>query len=60
MIKNNKKEEAIEVSVASENAEAIGGVLIAFIAALMAISQKVNGELEEVVMITRNKTVCLN
>jgi len=47
----------VEVSVASERAEAIGGVLIAFFAALMAISQMVNGELEEEMMIAHNKVV---
>lgn len=45
------------VSVASERAEAVGGVLIAFFAALMAISQMVNGELEEEMMIAHNKVV---
>lgn len=49
--------EMVEVSVASERAEAIGGVLIAFFAALMAISQMVNGELEEEMMIAHNKVV---
>ncbi|MBD0776603.1 DUF4337 domain-containing protein [Maribacter sp. ANRC-HE7] len=57
MIPSNKKGETIEVSVASENAEAIGGVLIAFFAALMAIAQMVNGELEEEMMIAHNKVV---
>ncbi|MGB5554352.1 MAG: DUF4337 domain-containing protein [Flavobacteriaceae bacterium] len=47
----------VEVSVASERAEAIGGVLIAFFAALMAIAQMVNGELEEEMMIAHNKVV---
>ncbi|MGJ8658723.1 DUF4337 domain-containing protein [Cellulophaga fucicola] len=47
----------VEVSVASERAEAYGGVLIAFFAALMAISQLVNGELEEEMMIAHNKVV---
>lgn len=54
-LKNNEK--MVEVSVASERAEAIGGVLIAFFAALMAISQMVNGELEEEMMIAHNKVV---
>lgn len=53
--KNNK--ETVEVSVASERAEAIGGVLIAIFAALMAISQMVNGELEEEMMIAHNNVV---
>lgn len=47
----------VEVSVASERSEAVGGVLIAFFAALMAISQMVNGELEEEMMIAHNKVV---
>lgn len=55
---NTKKNEAtVQVSVASEKAEAIGGVLIAFFAALMAISQLVNGEFEEEMMIAHNKQV---
>jgi len=57
MSKNNNASEMVEVSVASERAEAIGGVLIAFFAALMAISQMVNGELEEEMMIAHNKVV---
>ncbi len=52
-----KNQEMVEVSVASERAEAIGGVLIAVFAALMAISQLVNGELEEEMMIAHNKVV---
>ncbi len=54
---NVPKKDMVEVSVASERAEAIGGVLIAFFAALMAISQMVNGELEEEMMIAHNKVV---
>jgi len=54
---NTKNQETVEVSVASERAEAIGGVLIAFFAALMAISQLVNGELEEEMMIAHNNVV---
>lgn len=57
MSQNNKNIEMVEVSVASERAEAIGGVLIAFFAALMAISQMVNGELEEEMMIAHNRVV---
>lgn len=57
MLQEDKNEKTMEVSVASENAEAIGGVLIAFFAALMAISQMVNGELEEEMMIAHNKVV---
>ncbi len=57
MLPNQKKGDTIQVSVASEKAEAIGGVLIAVFAALMAISQLVNGELEEEMMIAHNKVV---
>ena len=57
MRRNKEQEKTMEVSVASEKAEAIGGVLIAFFAALMAISQMVNGELEEEMMISHNKVV---
>ncbi|MBD0849079.1 DUF4337 domain-containing protein [Maribacter arenosus] len=57
MIHDSKKGDTVQVSVASENAEAIGGVLIAFFAALMAIAQMVNGELEEEMMIAHNKVV---
>ena len=39
MLQNKNNRETVEVSVASERAEAIGGVLIALFAALMAISQ---------------------
>lgn len=52
-----KNNDTVEVSVASERAEAVGGVLIAFFAALMAISQMINGELEEEMMIAHNKVV---
>lgn len=57
MLQEDKNDKTMEVSVASENAEAISGVLIAFFAALMAISQMVNGELEEEMMIAHNKVV---
>lgn len=57
MLHDDENKKTMEVSVASENAEAIGGVLIAFFAALMAISQMVNGELEEEMMIAHNKVV---
>lgn len=57
MLQTKKKDDTVEVSVASERAEAYGGVLIAFFAALMAISQLVNGELEEEMMIAHNKLV---
>lgn len=57
MSQKNENIEMVEVSVASERAEAIGGVLIAFFAALMAISQMVNGELEEEMMIAHNRVV---
>ena len=57
MLQGKKNNETVEVSVASERAEAIGGVLIALFAALMAISQMVNGELEEEMMIAHNNVV---
>ncbi|RRQ48241.1 DUF4337 domain-containing protein [Maribacter algicola] len=57
MLQTKKNTDTVEVSVASERAEAIGGVLIAFFAALMAISQMINGELEEEMMIAHNKVV---
>ncbi|SIQ56830.1 DUF4337 domain-containing protein [Maribacter ulvicola] len=57
MLQGKKDNETVEVSVASERAEAIGGVLIALFAALMAISQMVNGELEEEMMIAHNNVV---
>ena len=57
MLQNKTNRETVEVSVASERAEAIGGVLIALFAALMAISQMVNGELEEEMMIAHNNVV---
>lgn len=53
----SEKREMVAVSVASERAEAIGGVLIAFFAALMAIGELVNSELEEEMMIAHNKQV---
>jgi len=57
MLQSKTNRETVEVSVASERAEAIGGVLIALFAALMAISQMVNGELEEEMMIAHNNVV---
>lgn len=57
MLQDKQNTDMVEVSVASERAEAVGGVLIAFFAALMAISQMVNGELEEEMMIAHNKVV---
>ncbi|HDZ06328.1 hypothetical protein LCGC14_0148540 [marine sediment metagenome] len=57
MLQEKNKGETVVVSVASERAEAIGGVLIAIFAALMAISQMVNGELEEEMMIAHNNVV---
>jgi hypothetical protein len=57
MLQTKKNNDTVMVSVASERAEAVGGVLIAFFAALMAISQMVNGELEEEMMIAHNKVV---
>lgn len=52
---SEKKQEMVSVSVASERAEAVGGVLIAFFAALMAIAQLVNSNLEEEMMIAHNR-----
>ena len=57
MSQKNENVKTVEVSVASEKAEAVGGVLIAFFAALMAISQMINGEFEEEMMIAHNKVV---
>jgi len=57
MLQDKNNRETVVVSVASERAEAIGGVLIALFAALMAISQMVNGELEEEMMIAHNNVV---
>lgn len=57
MLESKKNTDTVQVSVASERAEAVGGVLIAFFAALMAISQMVNGELEEEMMIAHNNVV---
>lgn len=54
---SKKNNDTVDVSVASERAEAIGGVLIAFFAVLMAISQMVKGELEEEMMIAHNRVV---
>lgn len=52
---SEQKQEMVSVSVASERAEAVGGVLIAFFAALMAIAQLVNSNLEEEMMIAHNR-----
>ena len=57
MLQNKNNRETVEVSVASGRAEAISGVLIALFASLMAISQMVNGELEEEMMIAHNNVV---
>jgi len=57
MLQNKNNRETVEVSVASGRAEAISGVLIALFASLMAISQMVNGELEEEMMIAHNNDV---
>ncbi|MBM1107561.1 DUF4337 domain-containing protein [Aurantibacter crassamenti] len=57
MSQKNANVKTVEVSVASEKAEAVGGVLIAFFAALMAISQMINGEFEEEMMIAHNRVV---
>lgn len=48
-------EKMVSVSVASERAEAVGGVLIAFFAALMAVADLVNANLEEEMMIAHNR-----
>ncbi len=45
----------VMVSVASERAEALGGVLIAFFAALMAISDLANSNIEEQMSVAINK-----
>ncbi len=55
MEQKNSNEKMISVSVASERAEAIGGVLIALFAALLAIADLVNNNLEEEMMIAHNK-----
>jgi Domain of unknown function (DUF4337) len=47
--------ETVMVSVASEKAEARGGLLIAIIAAIMAISQLVGSNLEEDMMVAHNQ-----
>lgn len=57
MSQDKTNRETVQVSVASERAEALGGVLIAVFAALMAIAQLVNGELEEQMMIAHNNVV---
>jgi hypothetical protein len=43
----NPDDQHVMVSVASERAEALGGILIAFFAALMAISDLTNSNIEE-------------
>jgi hypothetical protein len=50
---NNEKK--VLVSLASERAEALGGVLIAFFAAMMAISDLVNSNIEEQMNLAINK-----
>lgn len=50
-----EKNEQVLVSVASERAEALGGILIAFFAALMAISDLTNSNIEEEMQIAQNK-----
>lgn len=52
--KNKDGQEMVQVTKASERAEAVAGVLIAFIAAFMAISELVNNNLEEEMMIAHN------
>lgn len=54
--KNNKDtNEQMMVSVASEKAEAIGGILVAFFAALMAIADLTNNNIEEAMRDAQNK-----
>jgi hypothetical protein len=55
MSENKKPEEQVLVSVASERAEALGGILIAFFAALMAISDLVNNNIEADKMLAQGK-----
>ena len=52
----SQKSETVVVSKASERAEAIGGVLIAFFAAIMAMADLYNSNLEEEMIIAVNKT----
>jgi len=51
-MKNGNKKGAMYASLSSVNAEAVGSMPIAFFAALTAISQMLNGELEEEMIIT--------
>lgn len=50
-----KEEKMVKVSVASERAEAIGGILVAFFAALMAVAGVINGNYEEEMMIAHSR-----
>lgn len=50
----NNSKDTVMVSVASERAEALAGVLIAVVAALMAFSELINNNLEEEMMIAHN------
>jgi hypothetical protein len=52
---NDEDEEKVLVSLASERAEALSGILIAFFAALMAISDLTNGNIEEEMRIAVSK-----
>ncbi len=52
---NNRENEQVMVSLASERTEAFAGVLIAFFAALMAISDLVNSNIEEEMRLAQNK-----
>jgi len=53
-IENNNK--TIKISIASRKLQEISSALIVLFVALMAISQMINGNLEEQIMITHNKT----
>lgn len=57
MSQKKNQQKNVLISIAPKKTEAIGGVLIAFFAALMAISQMVNGEFEEEMMIAHNRVV---
>ena len=50
----SNSKDTVMVSVASERAEALAGVLIAVVAALMAFSELINNNLEEEMMIAHN------
>jgi hypothetical protein len=50
----NKDKDKVEVSIASEKAEAIGGLFIATVAAIMAISQLFGNNVQEEMMVAHN------